>query len=145
MWALVAVALVAARMATHQPPLATLALAALAAAVGAAVGGMMAALAVFALASIVLLSHRPRSARRRARRARERARRDRMAALREGATALVGRDAIVLEPIINRHGVGIVDIDGQVFSARALHEDDEIDAGERVEVVDVRGATALVA
>ncbi|MHB1571167.1 MAG: NfeD family protein [Solirubrobacteraceae bacterium] len=144
-WLLVAVVLMVARMVSGRRALATLALAALPAAAGARLGSMAAGAMVFVLASAALLSRRRRSARRRVRRARERARRDRMAAMREGPSALVGRDAVVLERIVNRQGVGIVDVGGHVVNARALHEDEVIDAGERVEVVDVRGATALVA
>ncbi len=50
----------------------------------------------------------------------------------------------MLERIANREGVGCVKIDGEVWTARSYDEDDVIDAGERVEVVEIRGATALV-
>jgi membrane protein implicated in regulation of membrane protease activity len=65
-------------------------------------------------------------------------------AIRTGAAALVGRQALVLERIANLEGVGRVRIDGEVWTARSLDDDNEIPAGERVEVVDIRGATALV-
>jgi membrane protein implicated in regulation of membrane protease activity len=64
--------------------------------------------------------------------------------LRTGSAALVGRPAIVLERIANAEGVGCVKIDGEVWTARALDEDHVIEAGARVEVVQIRGATALV-
>ena len=64
--------------------------------------------------------------------------------IRTGAAALVGRQAIVLERIANDEGVGCVKIDGEVWTARSYDEDEVIDAGERVEVVEIRGATALV-
>jgi membrane protein implicated in regulation of membrane protease activity len=65
--------------------------------------------------------------------------------LRTGAAALVGRPAIVLERIANDEGVGCVKIDGgEVWTARSFDEHEVIDAGERVEVVEIRGATALV-
>jgi membrane protein implicated in regulation of membrane protease activity len=65
--------------------------------------------------------------------------------IRTGAAALVGRPAIVLERIANGEGVGCVKIDGgEVWTARAYDEHEVIDAGERVEVVEIRGATALV-
>jgi membrane protein implicated in regulation of membrane protease activity len=64
--------------------------------------------------------------------------------IRTGAAALVGRDATVLERIANREGVGCVRIGGEVWTARSYDEDDVIDAGERVQVVEIRGATALV-
>jgi membrane protein implicated in regulation of membrane protease activity len=65
-------------------------------------------------------------------------------AIRTGAAALVGRPALVLERIANEEGVGCVRIDGgEVWTARS-YDDHEIDAGERVQVVEIRGATALV-
>jgi membrane protein implicated in regulation of membrane protease activity len=65
--------------------------------------------------------------------------------IRTGAAALVGRPAIVLERIANGEGVGCVKIDGgEVWTARCYDEDEVIEAGERVEVVEIRGATALV-
>jgi membrane protein implicated in regulation of membrane protease activity len=65
--------------------------------------------------------------------------------IRTGAAALVGRHATVLERIANHEGVGCVRIDGgEVWTARSYAEDDVIDEGQRVEVVEIRGATALV-
>jgi membrane protein implicated in regulation of membrane protease activity len=64
--------------------------------------------------------------------------------LRTGAAALVGKQAIVLETIANDQGVGIVRIDGEVWTARSLHDDQVIERGTRVEVIDIKGATALV-
>jgi membrane protein implicated in regulation of membrane protease activity len=65
--------------------------------------------------------------------------------IRTGAAALVGRPALVLERIANEEGVGCVKIDGgEVWTARSYDEHEVIDAGEHVEVVEIRGATALV-
>ena len=64
--------------------------------------------------------------------------------IRTGAAALVGRTAVVLERIANDEGVGCVRIDGEVWTARSYDDDEEIDAGEQVQVVEIRGATALV-
>jgi membrane protein implicated in regulation of membrane protease activity len=64
--------------------------------------------------------------------------------IRTGAAALVGKRALVLERIANDEGVGCVKIDSEVWTARSYDEDEVIDAGERVEVVEIRGATALV-
>ncbi len=64
--------------------------------------------------------------------------------IRTGAAALIGRRAIVLERIANDEGVGCVKIDGEVWTARSFDEDQIFDPGERVEVVEIRGATALV-
>jgi membrane protein implicated in regulation of membrane protease activity len=64
--------------------------------------------------------------------------------IRTGAAALVGKQATVIERIANIEGVGCVKIDGEVWTARSYDDDELIDAGERVEVVEIRGATALV-
>jgi membrane protein implicated in regulation of membrane protease activity len=65
--------------------------------------------------------------------------------IRTGAAALVGQSAIVLERIANDEGVGAVRLDGEVWTARAYDEDQVIAAGTKVQVVEIRGATALVA
>jgi membrane protein implicated in regulation of membrane protease activity len=66
-------------------------------------------------------------------------------AIRTGAAALIGHRAMVLERIANEEGVGCVRIDnGEVWTARSYDEDQVIEAGQRVEVVEIRGATALV-
>jgi membrane protein implicated in regulation of membrane protease activity len=66
-------------------------------------------------------------------------------AIRTGAAALVGHRAMVLERIANDEGVGCVKIDnGEVWTARSYDQDEVIGVGERVEVVEIRGATALV-
>jgi membrane protein implicated in regulation of membrane protease activity len=64
--------------------------------------------------------------------------------IRTGAAVLIGRRAIVLETIANDEGVGCIRVDGEVWTARALDEDQVIEQGTRVEIVDTRGATALV-
>ena len=64
--------------------------------------------------------------------------------LRTGTAALIGRRAVVLERIANHEAVGCVRIDGEVWTARAYDEDQVIEAGTDVEVVEIRGATALV-
>lgn len=65
-------------------------------------------------------------------------------AIRTGAAALIGRQAIVLERIANLEGVGCVKVDGEVWTARSYDDEQEIEPGKRVEVVEIRGATALV-
>ena len=66
------------------------------------------------------------------------------AALRTGSAALVGRTAIVLERIEGDAHAGSVRLDGEVWTARAYDEDEIIEQGRRVQVVEIRGATALV-
>ena len=64
-------------------------------------------------------------------------------ALRTGAAALVGRSAIVLEEV-NEHS-GRVRIDGEEWSSRPyLDESLVIPVGAKVDVMQIRGATALV-
>lgn len=64
--------------------------------------------------------------------------------IRTGSEALIGKHAIVLERIANHEGVGCVKIDGEVWTARAFDDDHVIEQGTRVEVVQIKGATALV-
>jgi membrane protein implicated in regulation of membrane protease activity len=64
--------------------------------------------------------------------------------IRTGTAALVGRPAIVLERIANDEGVGCIRLDGEVWSARAYDDDSVFEAGTRVQVLEIRGATALV-
>jgi membrane protein implicated in regulation of membrane protease activity len=64
--------------------------------------------------------------------------------MRTGAAALIGKQAIVLERIVNHEGVGCVKLDGEVWTARSCDDDHVIARGTRVEVVDIKGATALV-
>jgi membrane protein implicated in regulation of membrane protease activity len=66
-------------------------------------------------------------------------------ALRTGTAALIGRRGVVVERVANDEAVGAIRIDnGEVWTARAYDEDHVIDVGARVEVVEIRGATALV-
>jgi membrane protein implicated in regulation of membrane protease activity len=62
--------------------------------------------------------------------------------IRTGAAALIGRSATVLERVDAEHGM--VKIGGEVWTARAYDEDHVIEAGKRVEVLKIDGATALV-
>jgi membrane protein implicated in regulation of membrane protease activity len=65
-------------------------------------------------------------------------------ALRTGPAALVGHRALVLERIANDESVGSVKIDGERWTARSFDDETVIGAGEVVEVVAIRGATAVV-
>jgi membrane protein implicated in regulation of membrane protease activity len=66
------------------------------------------------------------------------------AQLRTGTAALVGRTAQVTERIANGENQGSVRIEGENWTARAYDEDEVIEAGVRVRVMEIRGATALV-
>jgi membrane protein implicated in regulation of membrane protease activity len=61
---------------------------------------------------------------------------------RTGAAALIGESALVLEPV-SRDG-GQVKIGGEIWTARTYAHDDVIEAGRRVQVLKIEGATALV-
>ena len=63
--------------------------------------------------------------------------------IRTGTAALVGGPATVLERV-DRSG-GQVKIGGEIWSARAYDDDDSFEPGTRVEVMQIDGATALVA
>jgi len=135
-WILVAVAFAIGELATTTFVLAPFSGGALVAALIAAIGGgAVVSWAVFIVVSLLLLwVVRPIA----------RAHMKTPAQLRTGTAALIGRRAIVLERIANDEGVGCVRIDGEVWTARAYVEDQVIEAGTPVEVIEIRGATALV-
>jgi membrane protein implicated in regulation of membrane protease activity len=62
--------------------------------------------------------------------------------LRTGTAALVGRHAVVLERVDRDHGQ--IKLAGEVWSARAYDEDEVLEPGARVQVLQIEGATALV-
>jgi membrane protein implicated in regulation of membrane protease activity len=62
--------------------------------------------------------------------------------LRTGTAALVGRSAIVLEEITEHSGR--VRIDGEEWSSRPYDETLVIPVGTKVDVMQIKGATALV-
>ena len=64
------------------------------------------------------------------------------AQLRTGTAALVGQPATVLERV-DAEG-GSVKLAGEVWSARSFDEDMAFEPGQRVEVLKIEGATALV-
>jgi membrane protein implicated in regulation of membrane protease activity len=64
--------------------------------------------------------------------------------LRTSTAALVGTTGMVIERIANDEGVGCVRIGGEVWTARSFDDDEIIEAGKKVQVVEIRGATALV-
>ena len=110
---------------------------------GAAVASLVSAIgvpfvgsaAVFLLVSVILLA---------ALRPLARSHRKMPPAIRTGTAALVGKSATVVERIANNEGVGCVKIDGDVWTARSFMDDETYEPGTRVQVVEIRGATALV-
>jgi membrane protein implicated in regulation of membrane protease activity len=108
--------------------------AAVGALVSAAGAGSVISLAAFLVVSIVLLG---------ALRPIARAHLRQPARLRTGTAALVGRTATVIERIGSDEGC--VKLDGEIWRARAFDEDEVIEAGARVQVIEIRGVTAVVA
>ncbi len=107
----------------------------IAAIVAAAGAGMLVSWVVFLVVSVVLLA---------ALRPIARSHRRQPPQLRTGTAALVGHSAVVVERISNDEGVGCVRLDGEIWTARAYDEDEVFEAGARVQVMEIRGATALV-
>lgn len=60
----------------------------------------------------------------------------------EPAKALEGKSAVVLEPVARHEGQ--VKLDGEVWTARPLNDDDVYHPGDHVTVVRIDGATAVV-
>jgi membrane protein implicated in regulation of membrane protease activity len=106
-----------------------------AAIVSAAGAGALISWAVFLLVAVALLA---------ALRPLARSHRRQPPLLRTGTAALVGSSGMVVERIANDEGVGCVRIGGEVWTARTYDDDEIIEAGKRVQVVEIRGATAFV-
>jgi membrane protein implicated in regulation of membrane protease activity len=135
LWLIAAVVLAVGEIATTGFFLAPFAGGAAVAAVLAGIGaGAIVAWAAFLVVSIVLLAAlRPLA------RSQSRGR-----AVKTGPAALVGQTAMVVERIANAEGVGCVKLDGEIWTARAYDDDEVIEPGTRVHVLEIRGATALV-
>ncbi len=135
-WLIAAVILAIGEIATTGLFLAPFAAGALVATLLAAAGaGAVIEWAVFLVVSVIVLA-----ALRPVAREHQRSR----AKLRTGTAALVGQGAIVVERIANAEGVGCVRLDGEIWTARAYDEDEVYEPGTRVQVLEIRGATALV-
>jgi membrane protein implicated in regulation of membrane protease activity len=136
-WVILAVVFGAGEIMTTSFFLAPFGIGAVAAAIVAGVGaGIGISAAVFILVSVLMLLFvRPIA----------RAHLKTPAQIRTGTAALIGRRAMVIERISNDEAVGCVRIDGEVWTARAYDEDEVIEAGRPVTVVEIKGATALVA
>jgi membrane protein implicated in regulation of membrane protease activity len=104
-----------------------------AALVSAAGAGTAVELASFLVVSVVLLA---------ALRPLARSHRRLPPQIRTGTAALVGQSAVVLEQV--DASSGSVKLEGETWSARAFDEDEVIEPGTRVQVIDIKGATALV-
>ena len=111
-----------------------IAIAALVTAAVAAVGaGVALQLVVFTLVSVAAVAVLRPVARRHLRTP---------ARLRSGTAALVGEHAVVLERVDRDSGQ--IKLRGETWSARAFDDDEVLEPGARVQVMQIRGATALV-
>ena len=134
-WAVAAAVLAAGEAATAGLVLGPLAIAAAIGAIVAAAGaGVAVQIVAFVIASITTLAILRPIAKRHLRIPPH---------MRTGTAALIGTSATVLEQV-DRDG-GRVKIGGEIWSARSYDEDQVIEPGDRVEVLKIDGATALVA
>ncbi|MFI6683284.1 NfeD family protein [Streptomyces sp. NPDC050485] len=119
---------------TAMPEFGMMAVGAMAAAIGAGFGlGLVAQVLIFVAVSVALIAVvRPIAARHRNQRPQ----------LATGVEALKGRQALVLERVDARGGR--IKLAGEIWSARALDEDQVFEPGRRVDVVEIDGATAIV-
>ena len=133
-WLILAVAFAVGEVLTMGFFLAPFAFGALVAALVAALGGglVVSGIAFLAVSSVAFLGLRP-VARRHMKLPAE---------LRTGTAALVGKTGTVVETV--SADAGCVRIDGEVWTARPYDEDESFEAGQRVRVLQIRGATALV-
>ena len=133
-WLVIAVAFAVGEVLTMGFFLAPFAAGALAAALVAVLGGgfVVSGIAFLAVSAIAFLGLRP-IARRHMKLP---------AQLRTGTAALVGKSGTVVETV--NADAGCVRIDGEVWTARPYDEDESFEAGQRVRVLQIRGATALV-
>jgi membrane protein implicated in regulation of membrane protease activity len=136
LWLIAAVILAIGEIATTGLFLAPFAAgAAIAALLAAAGAGATIEWAVFLVVSVIALA-----ALRPVARAHKRSR----GQIKTGTAALVGQQAVVVERIANAEGVGCVRLDGEIWTARAYDDDETFEPGARVQVLEIRGATALV-
>ena len=133
-WLIAAVVLGVAEFFTLTLAFGLLAAAALVAAVVAGLGGpLLAQVLAFAItAGVGLLVVRPIARRQMSH----------TPLVREGSYALAGKKAVVVEEVTGMQG--LVKLSGEVWSARALDEDQVIPAGTLVDVMEIEGATAIV-
>ena len=135
LWVIAAAILGIGEIATTGLFLAPFAGGALVAALLSAIGaGTVISLTVFVVVSILLLA---------ALRPIARAHLRQPARLRTGTAALVGRTATVVERIAQDEGC--IRLEGEIWRARPYDEDEVIEPGAHVQVIEIRGVTAVVA
>ena len=135
-WLLVAAALALAEIVTESFFLAPLVAAAAAMALGTLLGAeiVLVGLIAVVVAVVTLLAIRPLL------------RRERLDFAAGGAEHdfVIGQVGVVEEHVVNDEATGVIEIDGEIWTARANDDAQTFAPGEAVEVVAVRGAVALV-
>ncbi|HEY1538824.1 MAG TPA: NfeD family protein [Solirubrobacteraceae bacterium] len=133
-WIVLAVILAAGEVMTLGFFLAPFAAGALLGAVAELAGlGTVAAWIVFLVSSILLLGFARPIARRHLRTPPQ---------IRTGTAALVGRTGVVTQRI--EDDAGTIKLEGEIWTARRFDEGAILEPGQRVHVVEIKGATALV-
>lgn len=133
-WLIAAVGLGIPLVVTAMPEFGMFAAGAVAAAVVAGVGGgITAQVLVFVIVSVALIAVVRPIANRNARQRPE---------LRSGVDALKGRQAVVLETV-DENG-GRIKLNGEIWSARSLDTGQVFEPGQKVDVAEIQGATAVV-
>lgn len=133
-WAVVAAVLVLLELTTTALVFVMLGIGAAAAAVAAgAGGGVVVQFAAFGAVSIATLVFARPTAMKRLHGGPEH---------RQGIDTLIGREALVVEKVDGHDGR--VRISGEIWSARAYDGQTEYEVGDRVDVAQIEGATALV-
>ena len=133
-WLIAAAALGIPLVITALPEFGMIAAGAVAAAITAAVGaGPTLQVVVFAVVSVALVSVvRPIANRHRTT----------SPVLRTGVEALKGRQAVVVERVDG--DTGRIKLGGEIWSARSFDTDQVFEAGQKVDVIEIEGATAVV-
>ncbi|MFE2429500.1 NfeD family protein [Streptomyces sp. NPDC059373] len=133
-WLVAAVGLGIPLVVTAMPEFGMFAVGSVAAAVVAGLGGgITAQVLVFAIVSVALIAVVRPIANRNAKQRPE---------LRSGVDALRGRQAVVLERV-DENG-GRIKLNGETWSARSLDSGRIFEPGEKVDVAEIEGATAVV-
>ncbi|MFD3522048.1 NfeD family protein [Streptomyces sp. NPDC058653] len=133
-WLIAAVGLAIPLVLTAMPEFGMFSVGAVAGAVVAALGGgIVAQVLVFVVVSVALIAVvRPLAARQSARTPR----------LATGIDALKGRQAVVVERVDGSGGR--IKLAGEIWSARTLDAEQVFEPGEKVDVAEIDGATAVV-
>lgn len=136
-WLIAGVALIAAEVLSGEFVLLMLGAGALAAAAGTLLGlSVLPATLVFAAVSVLLIAAVRPALRRKLDKAIEHTA--------TNTAALVGKQGTVVEEIRGDHTGGRVKIGGDVWSAQAYDHHQTIEAGSRVRIIEISGATAMV-